>query len=364
MIADRRFTHGTISLMNLGAQIEALEEEVWFGQASAETQVGLVELITLRGVIIGRIADYIKAQEVAEQLVRDAPNAAGSFLARARTRASFHTFNDALADIDHAARLSLDVETANGERAAIFQAQGRYDEALALREEAVTRRESFENIAALFSLHAERGEIEAAEGQYSRSLGRYRGVSPFPLAILDFQLGLMWMYAGRVEDARKAFESAVRYVSAYAPAQGHLAEVEAQLGETESAIARLNSLVLSSDDPDYAAHLARILAESGQCEESWHWRRLAAARFDELMTSHPEAFADHASEFWLAAGGDLDKALRFARINLVVRNTPRARGLLSQVVAAVDQAPNSLKRPPSWLKGKGATAVNVSQGAP
>ena len=41
------------------------------------------------------------------------------------------------------------------------------------------------------------------------------------------------MNEGRPEDARESFEAALRSVPAYAPAQGHLAEVEAQLGETE-----------------------------------------------------------------------------------------------------------------------------------
>jgi hypothetical protein len=53
-----------------------------------------------------------------------------------------------------------------------------------------------------------------------------------------------------------------------------------------------------------------------------------------LVAAHPEAFADHAAEFWLAAGADPMKALRLARINSGVRQTPRARDLLSQAVAA------------------------------
>jgi len=192
----------------------------------------------------------------------------------------------------------------------------------------------FENVAALVGLYAERGEIDAAERMYAESRRRYRGVSPFPLALLDFQLGLMWMNTGRLDDARTSFDAARRRVPAYAPAQGHLAEVEAALGETESAVARLYSLAVSSDDPDYAAQLARILGETGRADESRHWRWLAAARYDELIVSHPEAFADHAAEFWLAAGANPEKALRFARMNVEVRKTPRAYRLLVQAVAA------------------------------
>ena len=62
--------------------------------------------------------------------------------------------------------------------------------------------------------------------------------------------------------------------------------------------------------------------------------RLAAARYDELIASHPEAFADHAAEFWLAAGADPDKALRLAKMNVEVRNTPRARALVAQALTA------------------------------
>ena len=334
MIVERPLTDGSIALRNLSAQIDALEPEVRIGRATIETRAGLVELIMLRGLIVGRIADYERADEIADQLVRDASADAKAFVARARTRASFHRFDDALADVNRAERLSLDAETANGERAAIFQALGRYDDALALREEAAARRASFENVAALVGLHAERGEIEAGKRRHAQSRSCYRGVSPFPLALLDFQLGLMWMNEDCLEDARSSFDAALRRVPAYAPARGHLAEVEAQLGEIDSAVSRLYPLANSSDDPDYAAQLARIFAEAGRDGEARHWRRLAAARFGELMASRPEAFADHAAEFWLAAGADPDKALRFAKMNAQVRNTPRARGLLAQAVAA------------------------------
>ena len=334
MMDERPLTDGTIALLNLEAQIDALEPEVRHGRASVETRAGLTELISLRGLILGRIADYDRAEEIAEQLVRDAPMDPKARLARARTDAGFHRFNDALSDVDRAEGLGLDAETANGERAAIFQALGRYDESLVLREEAVERRASFENLAALVGLHAERGEIEAAERKYEESRSQYRGVSPIPLALLDFQLGLMWMNEGRLDDARMSFDAARRRVPAYAPTRGHLSEVEAELGEIDSAISRLHSLAESSDDPDYAAHLARILGDVGRESESRIWRRRAAARYDELIASHPEAFADHAAEFWLAAGADPDKALRFAKMNVEVRNTPHARRLLARAVAA------------------------------
>src|SRR3989442_9506784 len=148
----------------------------------------------------------------------------------------------------------------------------------------------------------------------------------------------MWMNKGQLDDARLSSDTARRSVPAYAPAQGHLAEIEEELGEIESAVARLYSVAVSSDDPDYAAQLARILGDAGRVHDSRHWCRLAAARYDELVANHPEAFADHAAEFWLGAGANPEKALRLARMNIETRKTPRAYDLLALAVAANEVA--------------------------
>jgi len=331
-------TDGTIALLNLEAQIEGRQLASTAGHSDVENQVALVELIALRGLILGRVADYERAADIAEQLAGDASAGPGAFLARARVRATFHRFTDALDDLEAAERLSLNAETASAERAAIFQALGRYDEALAIREEAAHRRANFETLGALAGFWAERGVAETAQRLYRDCRSRYRGVSPFPLALLDFQIGLMWMDHGQFDKARTWFDAARRRVPAYAAAQGHLAEVEAELGDIETAAARLYPLAASSDDPGYAAQLARILGDAGRTEESRGWRQRAAARYDDLVERHPEAFADHAAEFWLAAGADPDKAVRLARMNIEVRKTQRAYDLLSQALSAKEAA--------------------------
>ena len=336
--AEVSTTDGTIALLNLEAQIEGRQLEGALGHFPVENQVALVDLIALRGLILGRVADFERAGEIAERLADATSASRAAFLVRARMRATFHRFTDALDDLEAALRLSLDPETANVERAAIFQALGRYDEALALREEAASRQPSFGTLGALAGFWAERGDTDAAECFYRDCRGRYRGVSPFPLALLDFQIGLMWMDHGQFDTARKWFDAARRRVPSYAAAQGHLAEVEAEVGEIEAAAARLSPLAVASDDPDYAAQLAHILGDAGRAEESCRWRQLAAARYDELVDRHPQAFADHAAEFWLTVGADPNKALRLAQMNVEVRKTPRAYNLLSRAASAKEAA--------------------------
>ena len=322
-----RLTDGTIALLNLQAQIDGLE-----GHGTCAEAATLIDLLILRGLVLGRISDYERAAQLADRLVHDAVTVAAAYMARARTRAVFHRFSEALDDLDHADRISPQDAPAKHERAAILQALGRYDEALAAYEEPADRGGQFEQAGALAGLWADRGETDTAQRAYLESLSSYRGVSPFPLALLDFQLGTMWMRHDRLDEARTCFEAAISRVPAYAAAQGHLAEVEADLGEPEAAIARLYPLAASSDDPDYAAQLARILGEMGRNDEASGWCLLAANRYDELTAAHAEAFADHAAEFWLGAGNDPPKGLRFAEFNLRVRKTPRAYGLVARAI--------------------------------
>lgn len=324
-------TSGALAVSNLQAQIDGRERHFIAGRLSGVAhEAELIELIALRGHVLGRISDYEWAAERADQLTRDAPTDGAAFVARARSRGRFHRFADALADLDEAQRLAVDAAILNGERASVFQAIGCYEAALKIYDDTARRRADFASLGALASLHAERGEIATAEQLFDASRSLYRGVSPFPLAQLEFQRGLMWLAADKLRRALTWFEAAVRHLPDYAPAQGHLAEVEAALGKSDAAVVRLLPLTNSSDDPDYAASLAHVLGEAGRLAEAAEWRNRAAERYDELLARHPEAFADHAVEFWLEAGADPDRARRLAMMNFEIRPTARAHKLLAR----------------------------------
>ncbi len=327
-------TSGVIALVNLQGQIDGLESKAAGGCLTTAQRTDLIDLLALRGQVLGCIADAERAADLAEQFVCDAPADSLAFLARARTRAAFHRFAEALADLYTAKRLGSDRAVLEAECAAIFQALGRYDVALVLRRNAAERRPDFATLGALAVLEAERGQVAEAEHLFSEGRQRYQGVSPFPVALFDFQRGLMWLEQSDLHTARVWFEAAQARVPAYAPALGHLAEVEAALGAREAAISRLRPLALSSDDPEYAGVLTGLLSEAGQIQEAGCWRARAATRYDELVARHPAAFADHAAEFWLTVGVDAQKALDLARQNLAIRQTLHAYALLNRAALA------------------------------
>src|SRR5438128_2423831 len=285
-------TAGIIAVGNLEARIDGQVSRVTRGRLTVGERAELVELIALRGHVLGCIADAERAAAMADELVGQVPTDARSFVARARMRGVFHRFASALTDLDTAAALGGDRVDLDAERAAIYQALGRYDEALAICRLAVDSHADFSALAALAGVYGESGEMDEAERWFRASTRCYRGTSPFPLAMLEFQCGQLWMEHDDLRRASAWCDAAVRRLPAYVPAQGHLAELDAALGETAAAIARLRPLALASDDPDYATQLARILGNAGQTEEAQTWRGKAEARYDELLARHQDAFAD------------------------------------------------------------------------
>jgi tetratricopeptide (TPR) repeat protein len=333
-----------IALSNLQAHIDGLELSAGQGELDSPAWSELIDLTTLRGQILGRIADYERASALAELRALEAPTDGLAFLARARTRATLHRFDEALADLESVERFRSPSPELEAERAAIFQAVGRYDEALALRRTAAERRVDFESLAGLASLHAELGELAAAESRFDESCRCFRSVSPFPIAQLEFQRGHMWLRHGDLKRARHWFETAWRRLPAYAQAEGHLAEVEYELGERDGAIARLRRLASVADDPDFAAQLARMLAETDHLDEAGIWCERAEERYEQIVVRHPAAFADHAADFWLSVGNEPQRALSLAKLNLKVRNTPGACALLARAVIACGDISDTRQR--------------------
>ena len=332
-------TDGTIALANLQAQIDGLAarpRRAASGRSGPVVAASalLVDLLLLRGRLLGRIADYERAGALAEALVLDVPDDGTARLARARTRAVFHRFPEALADLDAAGLRGAERTVLDGERAAILQAVGCHNDALVLLREAAGHRADSTTLGALAVLQAERGQVTEAEELFTQARRLYRGVSPFPVAELDFRQGLMWLGTGDLPAARAWFDAAVHRVPAHAPALGHRAEVDAAMRANAAAVATLRPLVTSSDDPEYAATLARVLEEAGHRLEAEQWRLRAAARYDELVSCHPEAFADHAAEFWLTVGGDRRRGLALAAQSRAQRRTSRADALLRDALPA------------------------------
>lgn len=330
--ATRTTTDGEIALGNLDAEIAGLEALVTEDASELDLVARLSERLEMRGRFTGHIADYERIDGLAKAMSTKNPHDARGWLLRARADALLHRFTEARRALGEARLRGASALEVAAVAASIDQATGNFAEARAYRVSNQAA-ESAHELGALAAIHGEQGELADAERLFEQARdawNRGRDTSPFTIAWLNFEEGLMWMNHDAPAKARMRLREAARILPDYALAQGHLAEVEAALGETGSALTRLRKLTVESDDPDYAHQLARIAGEKGLTAESQHWRKVAERRFRELTERYPEAFADHAAEFWLGIGNDRPRARELASLNASQRHTPRAQELLAR----------------------------------
>jgi tetratricopeptide (TPR) repeat protein len=323
-------TSGALAISNLSAQIAGLEAAVKDTPTAGEQKADLVDSLLVRAEILGVIGDYERAQRLAEEMVKAAPDKAISYLTRAQVKTSLHLFEGATADLDEAARRGAHISQVRGPRAAILAALGRYDEALALRREAREARPTLSTIGGEAMVLGEMGRVEEAARLFEEAPRRARDTSPFPIAQLELREGLMWERAGNRARARELFEAARERLPAFAHAVSHLAAMEPYA----RAIELLRPVVERSDNPEYAAQLAELYRRRGEAGEADALLERAKARWDELINKFPEAFADHAARFWLGAGGDRSKALGLAKRNAALRRTEDSLDLLLSAALA------------------------------
>ncbi|HEX4384170.1 MAG TPA: hypothetical protein VH083_14520 [Myxococcales bacterium] len=310
-------TSGEIAIGNLSSQIDGQEALLKRQPASVKAMAAQIELLQARAQYTGSVGDFRRMAQLGDEAVRAAPGNSQALIARASARAALHRFTLALADLDAAS----DLKATRSARASILQAQGRLDQALKLRHEAVDEYGNTKTFASLAAAEGAAGDVEGALRDFNASEKAYRDVSPLPIAWLDFQRGLLFEAHARFDEAKAAYAAAAERLPSYAQAQSHLAGLLNLRGDRAGAEAILRPLV-SLDDPEYEGQLAAVVTDRG---EAARLRASAAGRYEKLLQEFPEAFADHAARFYLAF--DAARALELARVNLSVRGTVEAYDL-------------------------------------
>lgn len=306
-------TDGTVALNNLSAQIRGHERSLAARPHDRSVRASLVQLLLLRTQYAGSYSDFDRALELAGDGIARHPEDASAHIALARALAAVHRFEEALEHLADAERLGADVEDS---RAGVLLALGRdLDEAFETRLAAANERPSTTTLAGLAAVHAARGEFDLADERYLEALRHHRDTSPFPIASIEFQRGVMWSeMADRPDLGEARYREATNRIPGFVVANVHLAELEGR----RTAIERLR--VLETEDPEPLGLLAELVEDS----EAQKLAAAAIERYDALLARHRAAFADHGAEFFTGPGGDPARGLELARFNLSQRKTDRA----------------------------------------
>jgi tetratricopeptide (TPR) repeat protein len=332
----RTSTDGELALRNLDSQIDARLASVARRPEIFEVRRDAVGLLLSRSHYLGAYDDFVRAGELADEALAMRPNDPIALSMAADVASAVHRFSDVATHLDAAARLGDDVAL---DRVTLYVSRGeRLDEALALAEEAVRANPSYGTHVARASALAALERYEEADEAFLDALETYRDVSPFPLAWVAFQRGVMWAeMADRPELARALYEEAVRRVPPYVVANVHLAELEVAAGETDRAIARLEALLPRTADAEPHGVLGELLATRDPETARAHVEE-SRARYERLLDRHFEAFLDHGSEFFASVGQDPARALQLAETNLENRRNARAYIVALEAARAAEDA--------------------------
>ena len=289
--------------------VTVLEQEQLTAQFLSDVEV-LDRLETLVGILVQAEAAsartaFIQAQ-VASMMHRFAD--ARHFLAQAEIGGAMPAdVNRVLLNVDQACGVNL-------------------DKVLDERREAARKFGRLEHLVALGALLADLGEFTDADRIYRQALEVYRDVSPFPLAWVCFQLGMLWgEFVPEPQTARAArwYRIAIECLPSYTKARIHLAEIYSSSGQASEAEALLIPAI-SSGDPEVRWRLADALASQKRYVEAEVHMQAARFGFEALLERHLLAFADHGAEFYAGSRNDWRRALDLARVNVANRPTVRA----------------------------------------
>jgi tetratricopeptide (TPR) repeat protein len=286
----------------------------------------IVDSERLASQFLGDLDVLDRLDVLASQFAR-ADDSSRAPLVQAEVASAAHRFDDARGYLARAARTGAPREAIERQALAIDQACGEgLDAVLAARRGFAKASVRLEDLVPLGALLADLERFAEADTIYRQAFFSYSDVSPFPLAWVCFQLGMLWGELAAAPDPALAavwYRRAIAYLPGYVKARVHLAEIYASQNRMGDAEALLLP-ALSSRDPEVNWRLADVLTAQGRFEEAE--RQLDAARsgFDRLLGRHLLAFADHAAEFYAGSGNDGRRAFELARTNVANRPTRRA----------------------------------------
>ena len=262
MIEHGRYTSGRIAVANLSTTIEALEHRRPGVRASRTCSCFRPFSSCAATCSAGSPTTTGRIRSPSRRSGR-ADLATGLFV-RGRLAARFHRFGEAQALLDTALAAGYPRREVDAERAALLQATGRYAEALLLRERMALEEPGIHTLGALASLQAEMDRWEAAEASYVAALDEDTRVSPLPAGQLIFEWAVSAMRRSELGRAEALFRELDAILPQHVPARGHRAEVALARGQLDLARSLIVPLVDASDDPEYRATYAEILAAAGE----------------------------------------------------------------------------------------------------
>ena len=258
------------------------------------------------------------------------------YLAAAQIASALHHFSDSVELLNLADRHGVDSELSMPVCLSIDQATGQnLDFVLNTRIARANQDGGIQNLVPLGALYADLGEYDKAHVTFLKALKEYADLSPFALAWVCFQLGMLHgetVSEPDLDEAAGWYEAAIAYIPDYVHARVHLSEIYIERNMLDQAAALLNP-ILDTQDPEVFWRYAQLYEGLNKPVECEDYLLKAKERFQYLISQHELGFADHAVEFYLGTNQESDLAFELANKNL--RNRPTLTAFEAGYAAAL-----------------------------
>jgi tetratricopeptide (TPR) repeat protein len=320
-------TAGEIAAINLESARQQSWSKFWHAPQRPEIAESIVNQEQMATQFLGDTDALDRLEMLANQLGRVDPESAGTTLIHAQVAATAHRFIEAMDSLTLAEargapalairRVSLSVDQACGKQ---------LDAVLEERRRMAADSGNLADLVPLGALLADLGEFDEADQVYLQALREYADVSPFAMAWVCFQLGVLWGEAVPEPQSKRAaqwYQKAIAYLPCYVKARVHLSEIYSSEGRMEDAEDLLSG-ALATRDPEVSWRLADVFSATGRFDDAEAQMQVAHSGFKILLDKHLLAFADHGAEFYSGSGADPQRAFDLARLNLNNRRTLKA----------------------------------------
>ena len=321
-----RLTDGNIAANNLDSARQQSWSRFWQEPLRPGVAECIVEQEQLTMQFLGDLSVLDRLEILVNHLDRVDAEAARTALVHAQIASMTHRFADARSYLATAEAYGEFASAANRLSLSIDQACGTKLGAVLMARRTAAESGNLEDLVPLGALHADLREFDEADRIYQQALWGYRDTSPFAVAWVCFQLGVLWGELVPEPQHTRAghwYRKAIEYLPSYVKARVHLAEIYLKCGLFAEAQAVLIPAVLT-DDPEVLWRLADVMLVTGKFAEAEEQIDAARSRFEFLLERYLLAFADHGAEFYSASGNDPERAFELASVNLANRPTLRA----------------------------------------
>jgi tetratricopeptide (TPR) repeat protein len=320
-------TAGEIAVINLESAREQSWGQFWHSPRRPGVAEYIVEQEQMTLQFLSDAAALDRLDALVERFARTDVDPMRIALIQAQVASTKHHFSEARAHLQKteareplppaASRLLLSIDQACGNK---------LDAVLETRRQMASEFGRLEDLVPLAALLADLREFDEADRVYQHAFRSYQDVSPFALAWVCFQLGMLWgelVPEARLNRAAEWYRRAIEYVPRYVKARVHLSEIyldDQMIGDAEALLIPART----SGDPEVDWRLGDVMIAQDNASEGKAYLENAARGFEALLESHLLAFADHGAEFYSGSGNDPDRAFGLAAVNLANRPTLRA----------------------------------------